>query len=240
MSGKPWDGVIPVEDEAAYRTDPEQLSKPMQVGDNPALIIVDMTRAFVDSAYITGYSETGYPAVRANRLLLKSARNAGIPIFYTKQRAESHLPVTAAEQGLWKRRYAPSQSSAILPSGDVIVDDLKPIKGEVVINKHDRPSAFFGTPLASLLVYHRTDTLIVTGMATSGCVRATVVDAFQLNYRVIIPHESCADRSQISHKVSLFDMHMRYADVANTAEVIRYLNMLEPDNHSRAVRTSGS
>jgi maleamate amidohydrolase len=105
--GKPWDGVIPAADQAAYRTDSEQLSKPMQVGEKPALIIVDMTRAFVDSAYITGYSETGYPAVRANRRLLKAARGAGIPIFYTKQRAASSLPVTTAEQGLWKRRLTP-------------------------------------------------------------------------------------------------------------------------------------
>src|SRR5205807_5244844 len=117
---------------------------------------------------------------------------------------------------------------------------LQPLEGEVVINKHDRPSAFFGTPLASLLVYHRIDTLIVTGMSTSGCVRATVVDAFQFNFLVIIPHECCADRSQISHKVSLFDMHMRYADVADTADVIRYLGMLELDSGSNAVGASDS
>lgn len=89
-----------------------------------------------------------------------------------------------------------------------------------------KPSAFFGTPLASHLVHAGCDTVIVTGMTTSGCVRATVLDAFKYNFNVVIPSECCADRSQISHKVNLVDMHMKYADVVSSDETIDYLQKL--------------
>ena len=110
--------------------------------------------------------------------------------------------------------------------GDVIVDDLAPRPGETVIHKQFKPSAFFGTPLASMLIAQRVDTTIVTGMTTSGCVRATVLDAFEHNFHAIVPHEACADRSQISHKVNLFDLHMKYADVVSVDETLDYLERI--------------
>jgi len=229
---KPWEGLISQQDEAAFRAGFEQASRPMEVGSRPALIIVDMTRAFVDSAYPTGWSETGYPAAAANQRLLAAARDAGIPVFFTKSRAESAPAPTAAEQGLWKNRASRPPADPSLPPGDVIVDQLTPVEGEVVINKGGKPSAFFGTPLSSLLTYHKIDTTIVTGMVTSGCVRATALDAFQYNYYVLVPYECCADRSQISHKVSLFDLHMKYADVVEMDETLDYLARVkagEPD-----------
>lgn len=226
---KPWEGFIPPEDEAALRAGFGEASRPMEAGERPALIIVDMTRAFVDSAYPTGWSETGYPAAAANEQLLHAAREAGIPVFFTKSRPESAPAPTAAERGRWKHRAARQAVDSSLPAGDVIVDQLTPAQGEVVINKGGKPSAFFGTPLASLLTYHRVDTTIITGMVTSGCVRATAVDAFQSNYFVVIPHECCADRSQISHRVSLFDMHMKYADVVETGEILGYLSKIKAE-----------
>ena len=224
---KPWEGVIPPEDEAALQAGFGEASRPMEAGERPALIIVDMTRAFVDSAYPTGWSETGYPAAAANEQLLHAAREAGIPVFFTKGRPESAPEPTAAERGRWKRRASRQAADKSLPTGDVIVGQLTPADGEVVINKAGKPSAFFGTPLFSLLTYHRVDTTIVTGMVTSGCVRATVVDAFQGNYLVVVPHECCADRSQISHRVSLFDMHMKYADVVDMVEILDYLSKIK-------------
>ncbi len=112
------------------------------------------------------------------------------------------------------------------PPGDVIVDELTPHEGEVVIDKGTKPSAFFGTPLASYLINCGSDTVIVCGMTTSGCVRATVLDAYQFNFSVMVPFECCGDRSQTSHKVSLFDMHMKYADVVNLATVQSYIQTL--------------
>jgi nicotinamidase-related amidase len=85
---------------------------------------------------------------------------------------------------------------------------------------------FFGTSLASYLTLLGCESVIVVGTTTSGCVRATVVDAFSLNYRVILAEEGCFDRSEASHAVSLCDMHAKYADVVATAEILSYFNEL--------------
>ena len=81
------------------------------------------------------------------------------------------------------------------------------------------PSAFFGTPLASYLIERGVDTLVVTGSTTSGCVRASVVDAFAYNFRVVVPHDAVYDRTPTVHKVNLFDMAQKYADVTSTDEL---------------------
>ncbi|GAB4241694.1 MAG: isochorismatase family protein [Elainellaceae cyanobacterium] len=218
----PWQDVIPDVDLQSFCTGFDGADRPLEAGVKPALVIVDMTKAFVDSRYPTGWSETGYPAVAANRRLLNAARAAGIPIYFTKAYADPTYKPTPAQRGRWKTGKRPTVDAS-LPPGDVIVDDLTPLPGEIVIDKHSKPSGFFGTPLASYLTYEGVDTTIITGMTTSGCVRATVLDAFQHNFNVIIPHECCADRSQISHKVSLFDMHMKYADVVSTDQAIDYV-----------------
>jgi nicotinamidase-related amidase len=218
----PWDGVIPEQDVQSFRGRDQSPVRPIRAGTRPALIIVDMTWAFVDSRYPAGWSETGYPAVAANKRLLAAARDAGIPIFFTKQYPSPDFTPLPSARGRWKTGTLVDVDPA-LPPGDVIVDDLAPLAGETVIHKHQKPSGFFGTPLASLLVYEGVDTTIITGMTTSGCVRATVLDAFQYNFHVIIPYECVADRSQISHKVNLFDMHMKYADVASLDDTLTYL-----------------
>lgn len=185
-----------------------------------------MTRAFVDSTYPTGWSTTGYPAVAATQTLLDEAREMGLPIFFTKAHAWPDHQPQPIERGRWKLNTTPEPPPTGVPPGDVIMDDLAPLSGELVIAKGGKPSGFFGTPLASYLVHAGCDTVIVTGMTTSGCVRATVLDAFQYNFHVIIPFECAADRSQISHRVSLFDMHMKYADVISLDETISYLRAL--------------
>jgi len=221
-SPHPWAGVIPDEDVAAFSGGDTNLDRPLEGGARPALIIVDMTRAFVDSQYPTGWSATGVPAVMANATLLEAARAATIPVFFTKSWEDPSHAVAPSEWGRWKASQTAEPDPALGP-GDVIVEQLTPLANEVVIHKQLKPSAFFGSQLASLLLYEHVDTAIVTGMMTSGCVRATAVDAFQLNLHVVIPHEACADRSQISHKVNLFDLHMKYADVVSVAETVEYL-----------------
>ncbi|TNC29748.1 isochorismatase family protein [Amycolatopsis alkalitolerans] len=198
----------------------------MAAGVRPAVLVVDMTRAFVDSTYATGWSATGYPAVDANVELLGAARQAQVPIFFTKGYPEQDDQLQPAERGRWKSNGAPAPLPEGTPPGDVIVESLGPQPGDIVVDKGTRPSGFFGTPLISYLVHAGCDTVIVTGMTTSGCVRATVLDAFQYNFHVLIPFECSADRSQISHKVSLFDMHMKYADVISLNETIDYLQKL--------------
>ncbi|MBI5441792.1 MAG: isochorismatase family protein [Deltaproteobacteria bacterium] len=232
----PWRGIVPEADVLSFRKDPGFEDRPIQAGSRPALIIVDMTRAFVDSRYPTGWSETGYPAVEANRRLLDAARRAGLPVFFTKARPGTDYRPTAAQRGRWKTSKRPELDPS-LPPGDEIVEELAPLPGEAVVCKGGAASGFFGTPLASLLVYEKVDTAIVTGMTTSGCVRATVVDAFQYNLHVIVPHEACADRSQLSHAVSLFDLHMKYADVASVEATVEYLQVIS--RQSSVIRSSG-
>lgn len=183
-----------------------------------------MQRAFVDLAYPPG-AATGAAAVDAVTRLLSVARGAAVPVYFTVSDtgARCGRPV---EQGRWKSLPEPGTSAVGDPPGEEIVEALKPLENEVVIDKGSRPSAFFGTPLASYLVHQSCDTVIVAGITTSGCVRATVLDAFQYNFRCILPFECSADRSQISHKVTLFDLHMKYADVVSLDQAIGYLRRI--------------
>jgi maleamate amidohydrolase len=105
---------------------------------------------------------------------------------------------------------------------------IAPGPRDIVIKKQ-KPSGFFGTNLASYLTLLGCDSVIIVGTTTSGCVRATVVDAFSLNYRVILAEEGCFDRSEASHAVSLCDMHAKYADIVPTPEVLSYFNELPAD-----------
>jgi nicotinamidase-related amidase len=224
MSAKPWEGVIPAEDAASFAAGYQDAERELDAGERPALLIVDMTREMAYPEYSIGWPGEG--AIEANAALLAEARAIGIPIYFTKDFEDPDHRPTAAERGRWKYRRA--ERDPDLPSGDVIVDELAPLEGETLIHKGARPSPFFGTNLASLLTYEGVDTVVITGMVTSGCVRAAVLDAFQHNYRVVVPHEACADRSQLSHAVSMFDMHMKYCDVVSLEEALDYLRTIKP------------
>lgn len=229
---RPWHGMIPQADRDSFRDARRLEDRGLAAGNHPSLIIVDMVRGCVDDAYPIGWSRTGLPAVRANERLLSVARDLKIPIFFTKDWPQVEPSLTAAERGLWKGGGGVPDKR--LPSGDVIVESLTPREGEIVITKGSKPSGFFGTPLASYLTYFGVDTTIITGMLTSVCVRSTAVDAFQHNYRVVIPYECVADHSQISHRVSLFDLHMKHADVTSLEETLGYLREVCSNRHSRS------
>ena len=109
--------------------------------------------------------------------------------------------------------------------GNEIVTPIAPGPKDIVVLKQ-KPSGFFGTNLASYLTLLQCDSLIVTGTTTSGCVRATVLDAFSLNYRIALAEEGCFDRSQASHAINLCDMNAKYADVVKTSEVLTFLDSL--------------
>jgi nicotinamidase-related amidase len=109
--------------------------------------------------------------------------------------------------------------------GNEIVAPLAPAPQDIVVLKQ-KPSGFFGTNMASYLTLLGCDSLLVTGTTTSGCVRATVLDAFSLNYRIALAEEACFDRSQASHAINLCDMNAKYADVVKTSEILAYLEKL--------------
>jgi len=223
---KPWEDLISQEDIGSFNRSFEALNRPITAGTKPAVVVIDMTLAFIDSSYPSGHSETGWPAVAANAKLLESARALELPIYFTKAFADVDHVVRPKEHGRWKVATLGSSPSPTFP-GDVFPEALTPLPDEIVINKFNKPSGFYGTPLTSYLIYDDVDTVIVTGMTTSGCVRATVLDAFMNNFYVIVPHECSADRSQISHKVNLFDMHMKYADVFSLEETIEYMQSVK-------------
>lgn len=209
-----WDDVIPRAEQDLYAEG--GWGGRVGYGRRPAILVVDMYRAFVDPAY--PFSTPDAPrTVRAIRALLDRARASGCPVFFSKARRRT----APAERGRSKATAVRHPIMAADGAYD-IVPELAPLPTESVIVK-SAPSAFFGTDLAPYLVYHNVDTVIITGTVTSSCVRATVLDAFSYNFRVIVPVECVCDRSTVAHKVSLFDIDMKYGDVAPVAEVLAYL-----------------
>lgn len=209
-----WDDVIPPEERALYERG--GWGGVSGFGIRPALLVVDMYTAFVDPAY--PYSSPDAPAaVHAIGRVLQQARASGVPAFYSRgDRARN-----AAERGRWKGAGR-AQPIMDRPEAYQIVPELAPLPGETVVVK-TAPSALHGTYVLSLLVHHNIDTVIVTGTVTSGCVRATAVDAFSFGFRVVVPVECVYDRGRTSHKVSLWDIYTRYGDVVSVEDALAYL-----------------
>jgi nicotinamidase-related amidase len=109
--------------------------------------------------------------------------------------------------------------------GNTIIAPIAPRPEDIVIEK-GKPSVFFGTLLSSYLVDLQADSIIACGTTTSGCVRATVIDGFSLNFRMSVVEECTFDRGQASHAINLFDMHQKYADVVPLAETLEFLRQL--------------
>jgi nicotinamidase-related amidase len=143
-----------------------------------------------------------------------------MPIFYTTadMRSESRPDLVGAT-----KRVGPSVDR----SDYAIRPEFKPQKGDVVITKQ-RASAFYGTPLTAHLTQLGVQTLLVCGESTSGCVRASAVDAYSHGYHVVLVEECCFDRSLLSHKINLFDLHHKYADVMHVDEVVAHLAAKSP------------
>jgi nicotinamidase-related amidase len=133
------------------------------------------------------------------------------------------------DSGSWLWKNARGNEDRRTPAsnldGNEIVTPIAPGPRDIVVYKQ-KPSGFFGTNMASYLTLLGCDSVIVTGTTTSGCVRATVLDAFSLNYRISLAEEGCFDRSQASHAINLCDMNAKYADVLKTSEVLAYLESL--------------
>ncbi len=153
--------------------------------------------------------------------LLRLARKLGLPIIFTTVEYDPSLK----DAGLFTRKVS---GLKWLVTGSRWVElhpAMKRKKGEVLIKKK-YASAFFGTDLASLLFTQGVDTVIVSGCTTSGCVRATVVDALQYGLHAIVPREAVGDRAADSHRASLFDIDMKYGDVVDLDEALSYLRGL--------------
>ena len=211
-----WDDVIGAEERAQYER--AGWGGTVGFGERPALIVVDMYNAFVDPAYPFS-SEPAPATATAIAGLLSQFRARSLPIFHTRAEPQP----TPASRGRWKVRATTDDPRMRSPEAFEFWPEVAPVPGEYVFVKA-YPSAFFGTTLTSQLIFHGIDTLVVTGTVTSGCVRGTCLDAFNLNYRVIVPEECVCDRGIVSHKVALFEIQMKYGDVVGVREVIDYLS----------------
>jgi nicotinamidase-related amidase len=221
---RPWDGLVTDEDIRALESRGKPVDRAPQFGSRPALIVVDMTRTFTDPGYAASCFDTGGEAATvATKRVLDAARQAGIPVFFTKvvqTTPGEFLPVELGFKLVEKGELLATPEG--LPPGNEIGDLLAPVHGEVVISK-PKPSAFYGTALETYLNYFHVDSLIVTGMVTSGCVRATVIDGYMRNLHVVVVEDAVADYSDFNHRASLLDMHVKYADSATTDQVADHL-----------------
>ena len=186
-------------------------------GRRPALIVVDMTLGFTDPESPLG-SDLNGPA-KAIQKVLTAARQAEIPVVFTTVAYRESDKLTAAAF----IDKVPALLTLEAGSRWAEVDPrIAPRETEPVLNKLFA-SGFFGTGLSSLLTAAGADTLIVTGASTSGCVRATVVDALQYGFRPVVPREAVGDRDPDAHEANLYDVDAKYGDVVSVKETLEYL-----------------
>jgi len=188
------------------------------LGQRPALLLVDMINSFTDPGCPLG-SEAG-DVVEANRKLLHAFREKGLPVVFTT------VVYHDDSQARVFRDRIPDLD--ILQPGTrwVQVDSrLEPAEGEPVFEKQ-WASGFFKTGLDGYLRKAGADSLVVTGLTTSGCVRATAVDGLQYDFKVVIPAEAVGDRNPEAHRANLFDLNAKYADVLNLEQVLKLIENL--------------
>lgn len=207
-------------------------------GARPALIVIDVSYGFtgdrpepiLDSIkrWSNSCGEESWVAVNQIGRLAKAFRARRLPVIYSTGFARDDN----WDAGSWSWKNSRTDE-AVAPASNArganeIVDELRPLREDIVVLKQ-KPSAFFGTNLVSYLTLLGCDSVILTGCTTSGCVRATAIDAFSYNYRCAVIEDACFDRCEASHAITLYDMHCKYADVVSTDEAISYAQGLRDD-----------
>ena len=219
-----WKDIVPADVLDIYT----HYARKTFVGPAPALLAIDLYElayqggarpvADLHKTYPSSCGENAYAAIAPTQRLFAAARAAAIPVFYSTQDTR---PDSLPNRINATKRQRPSRN----PADYAIKAEFKPQTGDVVITKQ-RASALYGTPLLAHLTQLAVQTLIVCGESTSGCVRASAVDAYSNGFHVVVVEECCFDRSMLSHKVNLFDLHHKYTDVMRVDEVVAHLDGL--------------
>jgi len=224
-----WDMFLTERDKAVFSAG--GFGARMGFGKRPAILVVDVNYAFCGDKrepilesikrWPTSCGEEAWEGVRVIKRLIEAARAKGLPVIYTtnKKRPDKW------DNGSWSWKNTRQNERLRTQTNldpNAVVDEIAPGPRDILIQKQ-KPSAFYATPLQSYLTLLGCDSLLVAGATTSGCVRASVLDAFSSNYRVVVVEDGCFDRSQASHAVSLCDMHAKYADIVESAEVIDFI-----------------
>jgi len=215
-----WQDVIPPEDVVTYSS----YVRETYIGENPALLAIDLYNLVykggrklpheLDAEYPNSCGIYADDAIEPTKRLFAAARKAGIPIYYVTAQFSPH------------RVQSTRRVSLPITAHDCEIHDAFAPQPEDTVFRKERPSAFFGTPLVAHLNQRRIDSLIVCGESTSGCVRASVLQAHMYGFHVSVVEECVFDRSEIIHKVNLFDMHHKYADVMKLDEVVAHLDSI--------------
>jgi maleamate amidohydrolase len=222
-----WQKYLGPEDEAVIAK--ARFGQRMGLGARPAVVVIDAQRYMVgveghDAAWPSSCGAVGREAVRQIARVVGAAQAAGVPCFFTR----FEIARDGRDMGVYRRKRALLDSEHWCLEGTLgaqLVPELVPGAKDIVFVKK-KPSGFHGTPLLGLLVERGIDTVIVTGGATSNCVRATVFDASSYNYRTLVVQEGVFDRIPISHAISLFDMDRQFADVIAADDVVAHLQGL--------------
>jgi nicotinamidase-related amidase len=204
----------------------EAYHRKLYVGANPAVLAIDLyNKAYeggnkpvreVNRQFSGSCGENAWKAIEPTQKLFAAARKAGVPVIYTTRHVDTR-GVQSTNRNLG--------SEALKSDVYDIKAELAPQPGELVIYK-ERASGFFGTPLVAHLRMMGIDSLIICGESTSGCLRASTVDAYSYGFHNVVVEECAYDRSMLSHKVNLFDLHHKYADVMHVEDVLAHLNGL--------------
>jgi maleamate amidohydrolase len=233
MTEHVWDRFLTERDKAVFAAG--GFGARADFGKRPALLVIDVSWAFcgdkpepiLDSIkrWRSSCGEESWIAVDHIKTLIDRAHVRGLPVIYTT--AEYRDDNWDAGGWRWKNRRQDEDIDRPKSGldGNEIVAPIAPSPQDIVVYKQ-KPSGFFGTNLAAYLTLLGCDSVVIVGTTTSGCVRATAVDAFSLNYRVVLAEEGCFDRSEASHAISLCDMHAKYADVLKVAEVLSYFDTI--------------
>ena len=225
-----WDRFLTEQDRAHLATVGEPSPGAARAWQRPALLLIDNYRAGLGDEPLPlleavrrwpkSMGQAGWDATERIRELLDVGRSLGLPIVHV-----TGLPSERSGIAGWRSvgmAIAAEAEVAADPHRFDLVAGLEPAPGEALIEKHS-PSAFFGTPLASHLTACRVDAVVVCGQATSGCVRASVVDAVSHRIQVVVPEDAVYDRHEATHAMNLFDMSQKYAQVLPTEQVLSML-----------------
>lgn len=232
MTERIWDHLITEQDRAVYASG--IFGGEVGMGANPAVVVVDVLNKSIGDEPLpileamarygkscTG--EYGWAAIPHIQELIKVARSGGFRVVYTIPQDPRLRPAETLERFEEKMPNWSDYSGE--REGYNFANEIAPEAGDMVIVK-PTASSFYRTDLEEQLRNEGIDCLVVTGGATSGCVRATVVDAHARGFKVNVPEEAVFDRGQVTHAMNLFDMQAKYADVIPTAEVVRRLESL--------------
>lgn len=228
MKKRIWDDVLTQQDKLVYEI--SGFGTEIQLGEKPAILVIDLTYEFIGDKpepilesikrFPLSCGEVGWRCLREIKVLIEKGRMKRIPIYYTASEFRPEASNIGATKSSINKDILKIKTEYMK-----IVEEIAPKEEDIVIYKQ-RASAFFGTPLISHLNSCRIDTLLVCGTTTSGCVRASVVDAFSYGFRVAVIEDCTFDRGEVTHKINLFDMHQKYANVISLYDAIEYIENL--------------